>query len=46
MKALLVTFALILALIALVAPDRVEMTGPRPVDLDSRPMVAHVPPPG
>ena len=45
MKALPVTFAFILALMVLVAPDRGEMTGPRPVDLDSVPMVAHVPPP-
>jgi hypothetical protein len=45
MKALLVTFALILGLMAWVAPDQVEMTGPRPVDPDSVPMVAHVPPP-
>jgi len=45
MKALLVTFALILALMAVVAPDRVEIAGPRPVDLDSVPMVGHVPGP-
>ncbi len=39
MKALLVVFALTLALLCWMAPARVDIGGPRPLDLDNMPVV-------